>query len=333
MLGLGGAAAITRVSELGADAQWSVQICMPLSSGGYQLRLVPKSSVPLYQQRYGAVLPVNGICPASTCTGNGGSCDANSQCCSGICQAFQCVATVGGTCSGQADFCQEQYETCGTGCLCTHYNGANFCLGGGYCVSTCTECHPGYCAPAVGDCCGSSSYRCLDACPPQGISCFTAETRIAMADGTSRSIDQVIVGDYVLGADGQVNQVREIEKPRLGTRRLYALNDDRYFVTSEHPFMTDSGWKAIDPAATLQENPNLEVGRLMVGDRLLVLSGILVPVAAGGVAVDEPVEVRVEPVLLGRIEETIADPATPLYNLRLDGNNTYFANDLLVHNK
>lgn len=27
------------------------------------------------------------------------------------------------------------------------------------------------------------------------------------------------------------------------------------------------------------------------------------------------------------------DPATPLYDLRLDGDHTYFANDLLVHNK
>ena len=28
-----------------------------------------------------------------------------------------------------------------------------------------------------------------------------------------------------------------------------------------------------------------------------------------------------------------ADPATPLYNLRLDGDHTYVANDLVVHNK
>ena len=28
-----------------------------------------------------------------------------------------------------------------------------------------------------------------------------------------------------------------------------------------------------------------------------------------------------------------ADPATPLYNLVLDGDHAYFANDLLVHNK
>jgi hypothetical protein len=71
----------------------------------------------------------------------------------------------------------------------------------------------------------------------------------------------------------------------------------------------------------------------MVGDRLLVLSGVLAPVGAGGGWTSEPVETRIEPVPLERIESTRDDPATQLYNLRLDGNHTYFANDMLVHNK
>jgi hypothetical protein len=66
---------------------------------------------------------------------------------------------------------------------------------------------------------------------------------------------------------------------------------------------------------------------------LLILTGVLVPVAAGAGALADPVEVKVEHVLLERIERASEDPATPLYNLRLDGNHTYFANELLVHNK
>jgi hypothetical protein len=59
---------------------------------------------------------------------------------------------------------------------------------------------------------------------------------------------------------------------------------------------------------------------------------VLVPIGAGfGGA--ESIEVNVEPVLLERIAPVIAPPETRLYNLRLDGNQTYFANDLLVHNK
>lgn len=116
----------------------------------------------------------------------------------------------------------------------------------------------------------------------QPISCFIGETRIAMADGTSKAIDQVEVGDAVVGEDGTINLVREIERPLLGGRRLHSLNDGAFFVTAEHSFMTDEGWKSIDPAATASENAGLKVGRLKVGDRLRSLSAVMAPVMAGG---------------------------------------------------
>lgn len=64
MLGLGGTLAATRVGTHDAAAQWSVLVCLPDGAGGYTQRLVPKASVPLYVNRYGAVLPKNGACPA-----------------------------------------------------------------------------------------------------------------------------------------------------------------------------------------------------------------------------------------------------------------------------
>jgi hypothetical protein len=155
-----------------------------------------------------------------------------------------------------------------------------------------------------------------------------------MADGTSRAISEVSAGDAVLGMDGQINRVEAIDTPRLGSKPLYALNGGGFFVTAEHPFMTQDGWKAIDPVATARTHPDLKLGRLMVGDRLHVLSGVLVPAAVGAIGrVDEQVDVKVESVLLERVEHVSADSAMPLYNLRLNGNHTYFANDLLVHNK
>lgn len=153
-----------------------------------------------------------------------------------------------------------------------------------------------------------------------------------MADGTSKPIDQVAIGDVVLGQDG-VNRVIEIERPILGDRRLYALNDGPFFVTAEHPFLTEDGWKAIDPAATAAENPALIVARLAVGDRLLSLVGAAVPVVAhAGVCVAES-QPDLASVTLGSLIGVSANPTTPLYNLRLDGDHAYFANELLVHNK
>ncbi len=127
--------------------------------------------------------------------------------------------------------------------------------------------------------------------------------------------------------------MESIETPQLGSRLLYALNDGDAFVTAEHPFMTDEGWKAIDPLATSRENPALIVGNLQVGDRLHVLSGVLAAVGAGVGSGGSSVAIDVAPIELHRIDQQTADATTVVYNLRLDGNHTYFANDLLVHNK
>jgi hypothetical protein len=177
------------------------------------------------------------------------------------------------------------------------------------------------------DCCTGFCYQ--NACR----SCFIAGTRIAMADGTSRNIEDVLVGDFVLGSKGQANWVAGVERPLLGARSLHSLNGSRMFVTAEHPFATESGWKSIDPAATAIENASLPVGRLAVGDRLLTLASVRVPVMAGGFVGDEPAEIRLEPVALSRLEWSAGAPGTQLYNLLLDGDHAYFADDFLVHNK
>jgi hypothetical protein len=153
-----------------------------------------------------------------------------------------------------------------------------------------------------------------------------------MADGTSRPIELVQTGDLVLGDGGQINQVQTVHMPLLGDRPLHAFNGGSAFVTSAHPFMTEVGWKSIDPAATATTIPDLSVERLTEGDRLMSLTGAAVPVG-GRAASGDVVHVRIEPVALRRLQGEPADPATQLYNLRLDGNQTYVANNLLVHNK
>jgi hypothetical protein len=154
-----------------------------------------------------------------------------------------------------------------------------------------------------------------------------------MADGTSRPIEHIQVGDLVLGNAGRVNHVMEVLLPVLGHRPLYSLNGGTFFVTSSHPFMTEAGWKAIDPAAVPVHLAELGAGRLTVGDRLLSLTAVAVPAGGGRVSSAEAVDVRIEAIALQSLIGQPADPATQLYNLRLDGDHTYFANDLLVHNK
>ena len=53
---------------------------------------------------------------------------------------------------------------------------------------------------------------------------------------------------------------------------------------------------------------------------------------AGG-AIADKAEIRLEPVILQSLIGVPADPSTRLYNLLLDGDHAYFANDFLVHNR
>lgn len=168
------------------------------------------------------------------------------------------------------------------------------------------------------------------------ICCFTAETAILMADGTTKAIGDVAIGDLVLGEGGCVNRVMEIETPCLGERKLYAFNDGAPFVTAEHPFMTRDGWKSIDPEATFAETGHFRVASLAAGDELVVLANVsarAVPMAAGDPAAMTEMVVETAHLALARIDADEDDPARTVYNLRLNGNNTYFANAFLVHNK
>lgn len=144
-------------------------------------------------------------------------------------------------------------------------------------------------------------------------SCFIAGTQVLLTNGDPKSIELIEGKEWLVGHDGCHNQVLGVEITVLGNRALFAINESDYFVTAEHPFMTLDGWKSIDPQATLEENSELEVGRLSVGD-VLVKSN------------DQRMTIHV-------INRQSASAKTLVYNLLLSGNNSYFADDFLVHNK
>jgi hypothetical protein len=160
------------------------------------------------------------------------------------------------------------------------------------------------------------------------------ETRIAMADGTSRPVAEIAEGDLVLGDDGRVNRVLGIDRLTLDDRLLFGFNGSQPFVTASHPFMTEDGWKAIDPTHSYTDHRVPAVGRLEIGTRLLLLTGVRIQAAIGGPTLTETsLDIQTESHPLVSVERVSAPASTALLNLRLDGNHTYFANDLLVHNK
>lgn len=165
----------------------------------------------------------------------------------------------------------------------------------------------------VGTCGHASDGNCGNT---GGGSCFVAGSKVRMADGSIKLIEDVQIGEELLGMDNNINKVIEFDHPLLGDRNLYSFNGGVPFVTSEHPFMTKDGWKSINVEATLEEQPNLKksmVGNLTVGDEILKQDGSYFKIVS--------------------IEEHTASNETQLYNFHLSGNNTYIVNDYLVHNK
>ena len=148
-------------------------------------------------------------------------------------------------------------------------------------------------------------------------SCFIAGTKVTMGDGTFKNIEDVVVGDKVKGHK-ENNEVIKLDPTLLGDRKLYSFNDnEHYFFTSEHPFMTEEGWKSIKPEKT-KERDGVELynqleGELKIGDKLVTDKGLI-----------EITDIR---------SKEINNSNMPLYNFNVSNDNSYIADDYVVHNK
>ncbi len=141
--------------------------------------------------------------------------------------------------------------------------------------------------------------------------CFVADTKVTMADGSKKNIQDVKIGDMLMSKGGN-NKVLGFHQPKLGNQKLYSFNSGRYFVTAEHPFLTTDGWKSLDPEKTANEHLNINITALHVGDMLITDHGN---------------------VKLNSINGKYESSDTQLYNFILDGDHTYYADGYLVHNK
>jgi uncharacterized membrane protein YgcG len=149
-------------------------------------------------------------------------------------------------------------------------------------------------------------------------SCFVAGTKILLANGLQKDIENVSVGDKVMGYDVfnkklAPETVLKVESPiRDHIYKLTFGDNNTVELTKEHPLYTLNGWESISPESTKEENPNLAVGVLKVGDQVLEANG-----------------------QYGTIISMEYIPGTiQTYNLKsVTGYNDFFANGILAHNK
>ena len=138
--------------------------------------------------------------------------------------------------------------------------------------------------------------------------CFVPDALVTMADGSTKPIQEVAVGDEVKGQNG-TNTVLENNVNRVQAR-LYSINSYSHFVTDTHPFLTTEGWKSFNPGVTNDLHPDLNVTHLEIGDELVTESGTEVLQRAAKIY-----------------------KVTPIFNLNVDGDDTYIVNGFVVHNK
>jgi hypothetical protein len=152
-----------------------------------------------------------------------------------------------------------------------------------------------------------------------GGSCFLAWALVTMADGSERPISHVLPGDWVMGRDGEANEVLALEPVILGDRPMLVINGECW-TTDDHPIWTSRG-----PAAFCPENLGIDWGhthgvltRFGVETRLNVgLTREVAPLIRGA-----GLHWRGTFKRLLTIEEMWLDPNVPLFNLVLGGSHT-----------
>ena len=172
--------------------------------------------------------------------------------------------------------------------------------------------------------CGASSVLSLQ---PR----FLAGSIVHLADGSQKAIEEIIVGDLVIGAFGEVNPVLALHRPLLGSARMIRINGE-HSTTAHHPHVSiDRGFYCADPATVEQstyghehdviDGSGVTVKRMLHGlkkGRVLYLErGVVLKTIEGGRPVSS-------------IETYSLDPETQLYNLVTGGSHTYHVDGYAV---
>ncbi|CAB4123141.1 Hint domain containing protein [uncultured Caudovirales phage] len=153
--------------------------------------------------------------------------------------------------------------------------------------------------------------------------CFVAETPILMKDGNTRPISHLGPGD-ILQSDGGSVSVVGVHKRTINTV-LVSFNNLPYFVTSNHPMLTDRGWGSFDNMLLAATEPG-------VYDSVLSNNGYnpLIDIDEGtNLAMWNDGIINYVPIYnvkkMSKVET--------VYYLDVTGDNHYIANNIIVHNE
>ncbi|MBI1362979.1 MAG: hypothetical protein GC134_03250 [Proteobacteria bacterium] len=196
--------------------------------------------------------------------------------------------------------------TSGCGGCGSHSNGSTWCSSSQAYLCVCgSSVSQGYCS---GPCSGQRSCN----------SCFAAGATVLMADGSNKPIEEIKVGELLMGGDGKPTRVSALDRPVMEHKdwdyqRLISINGGKAFFTNNHPVLTTKGWVALLPQDAEKEAWDIldgKVQQLQVGDEIALYGGQTL---------------KVDSIAVYQHQKD-----TRLYNFVLEGNPVYYVNNMAV---
>jgi|GEM_PF-3164959 len=107
---------------------------------------------------------------------------------------------------------------------------------------------------------------------PPSSGCVRKGTKILMARGPARRIEDLTLHDEVLNCRQLPSYATKEPIRNLAVDRLYAVNDDAPFMSLDHPILTRRGWCAPCPEISMEMTPEFTVLPLERGDAFVKVS-------------------------------------------------------------
>jgi hypothetical protein len=161
--------------------------------------------------------------------------------------------------------------------------------------------------------------------------CFFHDAIVTMADGTTKAIEDVRVGDMVLGAFGEHNRVLALHRPLLGNNTMTNINNNHH-TSSHHPHISpDKQFYAVKPATVMSNTYGKS--HTVLDENMEPYERFLAGLNAGRVkqmelgVILKMVDASCEVTFLETYEMA---PDTQLYNLVVGGSHTYYVDGYAV---
>jgi hypothetical protein len=161
--------------------------------------------------------------------------------------------------------------------------------------------------------------------------CFFHDAIVSMADGSTKAIEDVRIGDMVLGAFGEHNEVLALHRPLLGNNTMTNINNNHH-TSSHHPHISpDKKFYAVKPAVVMTDTYGKS--HEVLDENMVPYHRFLSGLKPGRV---QQMELGLQLKTIDGTREVIfldtyeMAPETQLYNLVLGGSHTYYVDGYAV---